>query len=88
MRYSIAHPDEYLAITGMGISTVKITKSTWVWPLQRCMRFSVQPADYAMNLQAMTLEKLQFQVSLQHFLQHLTPPNIHSSLSSSLSVPT
>ncbi len=39
---------------------MKITKAAWVWPFQRCMRFSVQPHDYAMNLQAMTKEKLQF----------------------------
>jgi flotillin len=39
---------------------VKITKAAWVWPFQRCMRFNVQPHDYAMNLQAMTKEKLQF----------------------------
>ncbi|KAK3689324.1 hypothetical protein B0T22DRAFT_440808 [Podospora appendiculata] len=58
--YKIAAPDEYLAITGMGIKSIKITKATWVLPFQRCMRFSVQPHDYAMNLQAMTKEKLQF----------------------------
>ncbi|KAL2157309.1 hypothetical protein VTH06DRAFT_6247 [Thermothelomyces fergusii] len=58
--YKIAAPDEYLAITGMGIKNVKITKAAWVWPFQRCVRFSVQPHDYAMNLQAMTKEKLQF----------------------------
>jgi flotillin len=58
--YKIAAPDEYLAITGMGIKSVKIVKSSWVWPFQRCMRFSVRPHDYAMNLQAMTKEKLQF----------------------------
>lgn len=78
MSYKVAAPDEYLAITGMGIKNVKITKATWVYPFQRCMRFrlvaqdarfaefleltqdSVQPHDYAMNLQAMTKEKLQF----------------------------
>ncbi|KAK0609942.1 hypothetical protein B0T17DRAFT_500765 [Bombardia bombarda] len=58
--FKVAAPDEYLAITGMGVKTVKITKAAWVWPFQRCMRFSVQPHDYAMNLQAMTKEKLQF----------------------------
>ncbi|KAH6637158.1 hypothetical protein F5144DRAFT_569792 [Chaetomium tenue] len=58
--YRVAAPNEYLAITGMGVKTVKITKAAWVWPFQRCMRFSVQPHDYAMNLQAMTKEKLQF----------------------------
>ncbi|KAL0941507.1 flotillin domain-containing protein [Colletotrichum truncatum] len=60
MSYRIAAPDEYLAITGMSVKSVKITKAAWVWPFQRCMRFSVQPHDYAMNLQAMTKEKLQF----------------------------
>ncbi|KAJ6785175.1 hypothetical protein PWT90_01586 [Aphanocladium album] len=60
MSYKISDPDEYLAITGMGIKNVKITKAAWVWPLQRCTRFSVQPQDYAMDLLAMTKEKLQF----------------------------
>ncbi|RYP69913.1 hypothetical protein DL771_005806 [Monosporascus sp. 5C6A] len=60
MSYRIAAPDEYLAITGANIKNVRITKAAWVWPLQRCTRFSVQPHDYAMNLQAMTKEKLQF----------------------------
>lgn len=60
MSYRIASPDEYLAITGMNVKTVKICKAAWVWPFQRCMRFSVQPHDYSMNLQAMTKEKLQF----------------------------
>ncbi|KAL6792161.1 hypothetical protein GGI42DRAFT_335518 [Trichoderma sp. SZMC 28013] len=58
--YKISAPDEYLAITGMGIRTVRITKAAWVWPFQRYTRFSVQPHDYAMDLQAMTKEKLQF----------------------------
>ncbi|KAJ6439321.1 flotillin domain-containing protein [Purpureocillium lavendulum] len=60
MSYRISAPDEYLAVTGMGVRTVKITKAAWVWPFQRCTRFSVQPHDYAMDLQAMTKEKLQF----------------------------
>ncbi|OAA35987.1 SPFH domain/Band 7 family protein [Beauveria brongniartii RCEF 3172] len=60
MSYQVSAPDEYLAITGMGIKNVRITKSAWVWPLQRCTRFSVQPQDYAMDLLAMTKEKLQF----------------------------
>ncbi|KAG9252409.1 SPFH domain/Band 7 family protein [Emericellopsis atlantica] len=62
MSYHISAPDEYLAITGMGIRTVRITKAAWVWPLQRCMRFSVQPQDYPMDLQAMTHEKLNFKL--------------------------
>lgn len=39
MSYRISAPDEYLAITGMGVETVKITKAAWIWPFQRCMRF-------------------------------------------------
>lgn len=60
MSYHIAAPDEYLAITGAGITNVKIEKKAWVWPWQKCVRFSVQPRDYSMNLQAMTKEKLQY----------------------------
>ncbi|OHE92447.1 SPFH domain/Band 7 family protein [Colletotrichum orchidophilum] len=60
MSYRVAAPDEYLAITGMSVKTVKITKAAWVWPFQRCMRFRITPHDYAMSLQAMTKEKLQF----------------------------
>jgi flotillin len=62
MSYRISAPDEYLAITGMGIKTVKITKAAWVMPFQRCKRFSARPHDYAMDLQAMTKEKLQFRL--------------------------
>lgn len=39
MSYTVSKPDEYLAITGMGIRTVRITKAAWVWPFQRCVRF-------------------------------------------------
>jgi len=60
MSYRVAKPDEFLAITGMGIKSIKIAKSSWLLPFQRCMRFSIQPHDYSMNLQAMTREKLQF----------------------------
>ena len=60
MSFKIAAPDEYLAITGAGISNVKIVKKAWIWPLQKCTRFSVQPHDYSMSLQAMTKEKLKF----------------------------
>lgn len=35
MVYTVASPNEYLAVTGAGIKTVKIVKATWVWPFQR-----------------------------------------------------
>lgn len=62
MSFKVSAPDEYIAITGMGIENVKITKAAWVWPFQRYTRFSVQPHDYAMDLQAMTREKLQLSI--------------------------
>jgi len=33
--YTIAKPDEYLAITGAGIRTVRIAKKGFIWPMQR-----------------------------------------------------
>ncbi|OBT47813.1 hypothetical protein VE00_01576 [Pseudogymnoascus sp. WSF 3629] len=60
--YTIAQPDEYLAITGAGVRTVKIAKKGFIWPMQKCMRFTIQPRDYPMNLRAMTKEKLQFEL--------------------------
>lgn len=30
-----AQPDEYLAITGAGIKTLKIVKAAWVFPFQK-----------------------------------------------------
>jgi flotillin len=59
MRYAIADPNEFLAITGACIETVKITKRAWVWPFQRFQRFSVQPNDYELALQYTTQEKYQ-----------------------------
>jgi flotillin len=60
MFYSISEPSEYLAITGAGIPNVRITKKAFVWPLQRVQRISITPFDFSLNLQAMTVEKLQF----------------------------
>ena len=60
MYYSVAEPNEYLIITGAGIPNVRITKKAFVWPLQRCSRLSISPFDFSLNLQAMTVEKLQF----------------------------
>jgi flotillin len=43
MSYKISAPDEYLAVTGMGVNNVKITKAAWVWPFQRYTRFRYIP---------------------------------------------
>lgn len=58
--YSIAEPNEYLVLTGAGIEDVKIVKKALVKPWQKCARISISPFDFSLNLQAMTMEKLQF----------------------------
>lgn len=60
MRYAIAKANEYLVLTGAGITDLRITKKAIVYPWQRCTRISVSPFDLALDLQAMTIEKLQF----------------------------
>ncbi len=60
MYFRIAEPNEYLVILGAGIRNVRITKKAFVWPFQQCSRLSISPFDFSLNLQAMTIEKLQF----------------------------
>jgi flotillin len=60
MWYSIAEPNEYLVITGARIQDVRIVKKALVKPWQKCARISISPFDFSLNLQAMTMEKLQF----------------------------
>ncbi|EEA25963.1 hypothetical protein TMatcc_005786 [Talaromyces marneffei ATCC 18224] len=60
MRYYIASANEYLVITGAGIDDLRICKKALVYPWQKMSRISVMPFDFSLNLQAMTLEKLQF----------------------------
>lgn len=60
MRYQVSDANEYLVITGAGIDDVRIVKKAFVYPWQKCARISVSPFDFSLNLQAMTMEKLQF----------------------------
>jgi flotillin len=60
MWYSIAEANEYLVITGGGIEDVRIVKKALIKPWQKCARISISPFDFSLNLQAMTMEKLQF----------------------------
>ncbi|KAI9652072.1 MAG: hypothetical protein M1829_001965 [Trizodia sp. TS-e1964] len=58
--YYISEPNEYLAITGAGIESVRITKKAIVPPWQKVQKISITPFDFSLSLQAMTIEKLQF----------------------------
>lgn len=60
MYICVSEPSEYLAITGVGIPNIRITKKAFVLPFQKVQRISISPFDFSLNLQAMTVEKLQF----------------------------
>jgi len=60
MWYEISEASEYLVLTGAGIDDVRIVKKAFVFPWQKCARISVSPFDFSLDLQAMTIEKLQF----------------------------
>ena len=60
MKYRIAGPSEYLAITGSGIDDIKLAKKAMIWPFQRYSRFDVSPVNYTFEVQAMSSEKLPF----------------------------
>ncbi|KAH8425586.1 flotillin domain protein [Aspergillus melleus] len=77
MRYAIARPSEYLVLTGAGIDDIRIAKKAIVMPWQRCARFSVAPFDFSLNLQAMTVEKLQFALPA---VFTIGPENDHEAL--------
>jgi hypothetical protein len=55
----VSEPNAYLAITGAGIEKVQIKKKALVYPFQKVTKFSITPFDFSMQLQAMTVEKLQ-----------------------------
>ncbi|KAM0714783.1 hypothetical protein Q7P37_009247 [Cladosporium fusiforme] len=60
MWYHVSEPNSYLAITGLGIENVRITKKSFIMPFQKVTKISITPFDFSMALQAMTSEKLQF----------------------------
>ncbi|KAK2973337.1 hypothetical protein RJ640_015092 [Escallonia rubra] len=58
--YRVASASEYLVITGIGISDIKIAKKAWILPGQSCKIFDVSPVNYTFEVQAMSAEKLPF----------------------------
>ncbi|KAK4274467.1 hypothetical protein QN277_017679 [Acacia crassicarpa] len=58
--YRVANASQYLAITGHGVSDIKIAKKSWVFPWQSCTILDVSPVNYTFNVQAMSAEKLPF----------------------------
>ncbi|KAG9287407.1 hypothetical protein G9A89_023779 [Geosiphon pyriformis] len=60
MSYRISNPNQYLVRTGAFIEDLKLSKKGWVLPGQRFSFFDITPANYTLNLQAMSAEKLEF----------------------------
>ncbi|KAG2411752.1 hypothetical protein HFD88_009308 [Aspergillus terreus] len=63
-QYAIARPSEYLMLTGAGIQDIQLCKKAI------CGRISVTPFDFSLNLQAMTVEKLQFSLPAVFTIGH------------------
>lgn len=58
--YWVAGPSEILAITGWGISDIRLAKKKWIWPGQKSVRVDISPVNYTFQVQAMSAEKLPF----------------------------
>ncbi|CAG8449092.1 16594_t:CDS:2 [Acaulospora morrowiae] len=58
--YRISDPNQYLVKTGAFIKDVSLQKKGWVIPGQRSIFFDITPENYTLQLQAMTAEKLEF----------------------------
>ncbi|CAN1335195.1 Flotillin-like protein 3 [Linum perenne] len=58
--YRLAKASEYLAITGIEISDIKLAKKSWILPGQSCTRFDISPVNYTFEVQAMSAQKLPF----------------------------
>jgi flotillin len=58
--YHIVEPSGQLAITGPFVDNVLIRKKRYKLPFQKVCNFSLTPSEYSIELQAMTIEKLNF----------------------------
>ncbi|XP_030972654.1 flotillin-like protein 3 [Quercus lobata] len=60
MIWKTAGASEYLAITGWGITDIRLAKKSWVFPGQRYTRLDMSPVNYTFEVQGMSAEKLPF----------------------------
>ncbi|KAJ3214600.1 hypothetical protein HDU67_001465 [Dinochytrium kinnereticum] len=60
--YHVAKPSEYLVIRGFGIHDTHICSKFFVMPGQRVSRLNMAPINYTLSLQAMSHEKLEFEL--------------------------
>ncbi|PON50480.1 Flotillin family [Trema orientale] len=63
-RHYVARPQEYLAITGLGIKDMKLAKEYYIWPLiQKCTRISVSSITCPIRVEAKSAENIPFILS-------------------------
>lgn len=60
MTYLVAGPSEILAITGWKIQDIRLSKKSWIFPGQKCIKVDISPVNYTFEVQAMSAEKLPF----------------------------
>ncbi|KAL5190007.1 Flotillin-like protein 1 [Glycine soja] len=56
--YRVANASEYLVITGVGITDIKLAKKAWVLSGHSCTVFDLSPVNYTFEVQAMRLRCL------------------------------
>jgi flotillin len=59
IMFHVAQANEYLAVTGIGIDGVKVVKKWFQFPGQTLTRFTLTPKSHSLELNAMSLEKLE-----------------------------
>lgn len=59
-EYVVASPNEFVVLTGFGISSIRLSKAAMKWPGQIANRIDVSPQNYEFSLHAMSSEKLLF----------------------------
>lgn len=56
-RFKVAMPSQFLALTGPGISTVKVGKKAVQWPFQTVTVMDMTPQTYELHISAMSKDK-------------------------------
>ncbi|KAJ4851527.1 hypothetical protein Tsubulata_047531, partial [Turnera subulata] len=62
--WEVAGSSEYLAIAS-GKNIIKVTRSSWVWPHQKCVRLDTSRVKYSLDVEARSFDKLRFIVPVR-----------------------
>lgn len=59
-NYKVSDPNQYLVRTGIGIKDIRISKTGFRFPFQRSYFVDMNPKNYSFHINAMTNQKLEF----------------------------